>query len=134
MWTWLAWFITFNFINITWIFFRAKDFESAMKVLKGMVNIDSIIISKQFAWFLNSLLQLPFYTFLGSQQGFMYSANTYLSILLAMMLVVYLKNSNSFLDNKKLYLHWIGFIIFSFLSFIFLSIQADTSPFLYFNF
>ncbi|WNL16600.1 MBOAT family protein [Arcobacter cryaerophilus gv. pseudocryaerophilus] len=35
----LAWFITFNFINITWIFFRAKDFESAMKVLKGMFGM-----------------------------------------------------------------------------------------------
>ncbi len=34
--TLLAWFITFNFINISWVFFRALDFQSAMKVLKGM--------------------------------------------------------------------------------------------------
>jgi len=34
--TLLAWFITFNFINIAWVFFRALNFESAMKVLKGM--------------------------------------------------------------------------------------------------
>jgi D-alanyl-lipoteichoic acid acyltransferase DltB (MBOAT superfamily) len=32
----LAWFITFNFINIAWVFFRAVNFESAIKVLKGM--------------------------------------------------------------------------------------------------
>jgi alginate O-acetyltransferase complex protein AlgI len=32
----LAWFITFNFINITWVFFRANDFASAFKVLKAM--------------------------------------------------------------------------------------------------
>ncbi|MGJ0364812.1 MBOAT family O-acyltransferase, partial [Aliarcobacter cryaerophilus] len=38
----LAWFITFNFINITWIFFRAKDFESAIKVLKGMFGINDL--------------------------------------------------------------------------------------------
>jgi len=25
MWTWLAWFITFNFVNIAWVFFRAKE-------------------------------------------------------------------------------------------------------------
>ena len=24
LWSWLAWFITFNFINIAWVFFRAK--------------------------------------------------------------------------------------------------------------
>jgi D-alanyl-lipoteichoic acid acyltransferase DltB (MBOAT superfamily) len=32
----LAWFVTFNFINITWVFFRAKEWDDALKVLKGM--------------------------------------------------------------------------------------------------
>ena len=32
----LAWFITFNFINIAWVFFRAKEWEDAIKVLEGM--------------------------------------------------------------------------------------------------
>jgi len=32
----LAWFITFNFINITWVFFRAKEWDDALKVLHGM--------------------------------------------------------------------------------------------------
>jgi alginate O-acetyltransferase complex protein AlgI len=32
----LAWFITFNFVNIAWIFFRAKDWSDAIKVLVGM--------------------------------------------------------------------------------------------------
>jgi len=32
----LAWFVTFFFINITWVFFRAKEWEDALKVLKGM--------------------------------------------------------------------------------------------------
>ena len=31
-----AWFITFNFINISWVFFRAKEWEDAIKVLKAM--------------------------------------------------------------------------------------------------
>ena len=37
----LAWFITFNFINITWIFFRAKNWHTAVKVLKGMMGMSS---------------------------------------------------------------------------------------------
>ena len=32
----LAWFITFNFVNLAWIFFRALSWGDAMKVLKGM--------------------------------------------------------------------------------------------------
>ncbi|OHD94969.1 MAG: acetyltransferase, partial [Sulfuricurvum sp. RIFOXYD2_FULL_44_160] len=31
----LAWFITFNFINITWIFFRAKDWDAAKNILSA---------------------------------------------------------------------------------------------------
>ncbi len=36
MHTILAWLITFNFVNIAWVFFRAKEFEDALKVLRGM--------------------------------------------------------------------------------------------------
>ena len=36
MHTLLAWFLTFNFINVTWVFFRAKNFDDALKVLHGM--------------------------------------------------------------------------------------------------
>src|SRR5574344_2564077 len=48
----LAWFITFNFINIAWIFFRAKDFESAMKVLGGMFSLDNIVLPEKYFKFL----------------------------------------------------------------------------------
>jgi D-alanyl-lipoteichoic acid acyltransferase DltB (MBOAT superfamily) len=37
--TMLAWFITFNFINITWIFFRAKDWGQAKNIFLGMGGI-----------------------------------------------------------------------------------------------
>ena len=34
----VAWFITFNFVNITWVFFRAKSFQDALTVLEKMSN------------------------------------------------------------------------------------------------
>jgi alginate O-acetyltransferase complex protein AlgI len=40
--TLLAWFITFNFINITWIFFRAKEWSDAKNVLAGMFGLNGI--------------------------------------------------------------------------------------------
>jgi len=35
----LCWFITFNFINITWIFFRSENVSGAINLLKGMFGI-----------------------------------------------------------------------------------------------
>ena len=32
----VAWFITFNFLNISWVFFRADDFDNAVKILRSM--------------------------------------------------------------------------------------------------
>lgn len=40
----IAWFVTFNFINIAWVFFRAKEWEDAIKVLKGMFGFDGIVL------------------------------------------------------------------------------------------
>lgn len=38
----LAWFITFQFVNASWVFFRATNWSDAIKVLRGMVNFESI--------------------------------------------------------------------------------------------
>lgn len=51
IWKWLgfsmhryvAWFITFNFVNVTWVFFRAETWDDAIKVLKGMFMGDFIL-------------------------------------------------------------------------------------------
>nr|WP_281267872.1 MBOAT family O-acyltransferase [Helicobacter valdiviensis] len=34
-----AWFITFNFINIAWIFFRSENLTGAINLLKGMFGV-----------------------------------------------------------------------------------------------
>lgn len=38
MGTLLAWFATFQFINVTWVFFRAERWEDALRVLEGMAS------------------------------------------------------------------------------------------------
>ncbi len=38
----LGWFLTFNFINIAWVFFRAKSFDDALKVLHGMFGLSGV--------------------------------------------------------------------------------------------
>lgn len=88
----LAWFITFNFVNVAWVFFRAADFTDALRVLHGMFY--------PAAW--------------GGFNVFtsISAANFYLTIPVAIIAVVMLllkQNSNSFtLDispmNRKVYL------------------------------
>lgn len=35
----MAWLITFNFVNIAWVFFRAEEMNDALKVLRGMAGV-----------------------------------------------------------------------------------------------
>lgn len=39
----LGWFLTFMFVNVTWVFFRAKTMDDAMRVLNGMFDVSSFI-------------------------------------------------------------------------------------------
>jgi alginate O-acetyltransferase complex protein AlgI len=39
-----AWFLTFNFVNITWIFFRAETWNDAVKILKGMFGFSGVVL------------------------------------------------------------------------------------------
>jgi len=39
---WVAWLITFIFINFTWVFFRATDWAQAERILKGMLGMSGL--------------------------------------------------------------------------------------------
>jgi D-alanyl-lipoteichoic acid acyltransferase DltB (MBOAT superfamily) len=51
----LAWFVTFNFINLTWVFFRAKEMKDAVKVLRGMAGLDGLVLPHQLTLYLPQL-------------------------------------------------------------------------------
>jgi TM2 domain-containing membrane protein YozV len=40
----VAWFITFNFVNITMVFFRAEEWDDAINVLSSMFSLDNIML------------------------------------------------------------------------------------------
>ena len=44
----LAWFVTFSFVNVAWVFFRARDMNSAHRVLAGMINVGDGSLLKMF--------------------------------------------------------------------------------------
>ncbi|MBF0540484.1 MAG: MBOAT family protein [Nitrospirae bacterium] len=108
----LGWIITFNFINISWIFFRAKNEHDAFKVISGMFNINKII--------------MPHFL---STDG---SLITIIFISLAYILVLYFKNSNSLILQISPKLKYS--LITSILLIISIINLTTKSEFLYFNF
>ncbi len=127
LWYWLAWFITFNFINISWVFFRAKEWDDAIKVLSSMFSLDNVVLPK----FLES--KFGFLAEQGVDFGFFY---WYMEILIwmpiAFFILLYSKNSlqkaETFSLNLKTAL-FTGVILTA--SIISLN---KVSEFLYFNF
>lgn len=53
----LAWFITFNFVNIAWVFFRAENWGDAVKVLRGMFGQSGMVLPSSLSERLGSLGQ-----------------------------------------------------------------------------
>ena len=53
---WLAWFLTFQFVNIAWIFFRATSWADALKVLKAMFDLSALQVPAE-AFQLSALWQ-----------------------------------------------------------------------------
>ncbi len=131
---WLAWFITFNFVNLSWVFFRAKTWQDALAIIHSMFNIDKLMISKLAANLLNSALHLPFYEFVGSEQPFLFSLQTGLWSIFGFFIVIKLQNSIEIAAKKEFKVSQALFASLSLIVFHFMSIQTTESPFLYFNF
>lgn len=51
----LCWFITFNFVNIAWIFFRAENLNGAVNLIKGMFGIASVEIPHKWSKIFSTL-------------------------------------------------------------------------------
>jgi D-alanyl-lipoteichoic acid acyltransferase DltB (MBOAT superfamily) len=131
----LAWFITFNFVNIAWVFFRANEWEDAIKVLKGMFGFNSIVVSKQFANTFNYINPLnDFFILKGTKFSELISIYTLEFIILG-FIIISLKNSNEIIKDRKVFdnkfIVWFA-VLFG-LSLLYMNLSSG-SEFLYFNF
>ncbi len=122
----LAWLITFNFVNITFVFFRAQEWNDAVKVLKGMVDFSSL---NKIDIFSNWVLK-----------GFPHSSFTIdvLIYLLFFGFIVFFMPNSMEISKNRFKLNYKYAIIFAFLFFtsILVAFFGNTVPgiFLYFNF
>ena len=116
----VGWFITMNLVNIFWVFFRATTVSDAMKVIKGMFDIEGLyfILTN-----INKLgeLTLNFRLVASGYLGIKYNV---IFLILAIILV-FLKGKIKlkYIKNIEIYLLYIGILFL-----------GTDSTFLYFNF
>ena len=128
----LAWFITFNFVNITFVFFRANELDDAVKVLKGMVGFYGVEISNNLYGALGFLTNygIKFEPWLQNIHGTKW---TLVWFLFALTILCLKYNTVSYANNK-LSLSIKSSIFTSIVILINIFYMNNTSTFLYFNF
>jgi len=110
----IAWFITFNFVNVAWVFFRAESWDDALKVLKAMFGFNGFGLS--YYQFFPEMGPAVF--------GFM--------LALTFSTLLFFRNSNSYIETRPDAAKMI-LAFFVLLSISYLNI-SKTSEFLYFRF
>jgi len=126
----LAWFLTFNFVNIAWVFFRAASWTDAMKVLKAMFGFSGIILPEASASWLGFLCQyhISFGGF--SMEAFMYPASIMCAAFL--LLVIWLPNSMQL--KKRFQPSFLTAVITGAIALTAILMLTQVSEFLYFKF
>ena len=123
----LAWFITFNFINISWVFFRAKEWDDAIKVLSSMLGG---VIMLDYHW--KEKLSFLDVSFGPWMQNIYADKYLLMYLLISILLILLFKNTSELLKSyktSKTTLLWAAILsIYSILD------MNKVSEFLYFNF
>ena len=131
LWGWVGWFLTFNFINISWVFFRAKEWDDAIKVLNGMIGSNGIVLPRVLE---NKLAFLSYYGiefggFIGNINGDYFTVAWLIS---GFIMVGYFKNTMEKLE--KFSFNYENMLLVSFAFTVAVLSLNKASEFLYFNF
>lgn len=125
---WLAWFITFQFVNASWVFFRADTIGQAISILKAMIGIENFALPTRIAVYLEPIIDLN----LAPEQPLMFTASTMLLLVIALLVVTIMRNSFEMLDRfKPTNLNLTFVLVIMIVSILQL---GKVSEFLYFNF
>ncbi len=129
--SWLAWFITFNFVNIAWVFFRAKTWGAAIKVLIGMFGLSGIILPASLS---NRLEFLSGYgvDFASLAARFQDINQATVLLILFFLMAVFMRNSMEMIDRFQP--SWKTAVFISILATYAILNLNKVSEFIYFNF
>ncbi len=132
MWTWLAWLITFNFVNIAWVFFRAKEWEDAIKVLNSMFSLNNVVLPEKYFKFLIDYNE-GYFKFGIVYENILGKDKTTTFIIIGFIIILVFKNSME--KMTTFYSRPYFFTIFGIIIFYYsISNMTKYTEFLYFNF
>ena len=118
-----AWFLTFNFVNVTWVFFRAKTWGDAREVLAAMFGMKGFMVTTQF-----DKLGINFGSLV-----FMHVNRSIFTVLAACLFAaVALRNSNEL--SLRFIPNWKNAVLVIAIAFYTLLSLHNVTEFLYFNF
>lgn len=107
----IAWLITFNFINIAWVFFRAKEWDDALRVLHGMFSLSFASVSSEA-----TLIYI------------------YATLLTAMLIVLFAKSATDYYLARKIKVTHAVFAAVLFAYATLKMLGSSSEVFLYYNF
>lgn len=131
LWTWLSWLITFNFVVVAWVFFRATEWSDAIKVLTGMAGLNGVRLPDFFGNRFPALHGLGF-EFGNSMINIRGNQDTLAWIGVTMLFVLIFKNTVELRERFSPSYYTLIITIFCFLTAFFM--LNKVSEFLYFNF
>ena len=124
----VGWFITINLVNIFWVFFRAQTVTDAMKIIKGMFDVNNLYYILTHLKIIGDITR-NYRELVNNNLG---NKINILILIVALFITLFIKNSNEkikiFKETKLISLNIIVYFIIS----IFL--LNNISDFLYFNF
>lgn len=131
----LAWFLTFNFLNFTWVFFRAEKWGDAVGVLKGMVGMNGVVLDPGLLSLVPSLMKrhgapVVLWTIFSS-----YLNHSVVLITAALLIVSFSRNSDELCQSFEPGLRnavYTSFLFF--VSLLYMNLPGMQNEFLYFNF
>lgn len=126
--------LTFIFLNLTTVFFRARELEDVGRVLGGMVDVEQMYISKPLSILVNSLTQ-GYFGLVEVDRNFILPMDCAWYIFIFGVLTFFFKNSTQVARNIHSFKYFHALYIAFVLIFVLLSnIQNTPSEFLYYNF
>ncbi|OME07250.1 membrane-bound O-acyltransferase family protein [Paenibacillus odorifer] len=106
---WLSWLLTFIFVNITWVFFRAEHISQAFRLLKGMSGLNGVSLQS-----------------IGSLK--------WAIILILILMTIILWNPLHLLNKRNFQYSWKTAFVMAFIIMFSLLFFNRITTFLYFNF
>ena len=127
----LAWLITFNFINLSFVFFRAKGWDDAIKVVKGMFGLSGFIPAEASANFTFMTVFRPEF-WKACLAGISGRNENFWLLVGLLVFVLFLRNSNELTAEFRP--SWKTFAFAVIICFYSLLNMGKISEFLYFQF